>query len=94
MTKSRSSVMMFIIIMAILLAVVVFLAISIWLNRSRNEAGLEVAPEGIVNPVSNLVTVGNEAIALQVDPNQRVQIVEVVNLPPRTDETPEIRRHL
>jgi len=88
MTKSRSSVMLFIIIMAILLAIVVFLAISILLNRSGDEAGLETAPEGQAVPAANMVTVANELITLQVDPNLRVQIVDVVNEAPPVVEQP------
>lgn len=80
MQKLRSSIVLMMIVIAIFLAASVFVAISA--INGRND---EQLPEAAANNFS--VTVGSELIALQVDPNQRLTIVEVpvaepVNSPP------------
>ena len=79
MQKLRSSIILMMIIIALILAAGVFLAINVVQNRN-NEPALE-APANTF-----LVTVGAEQIALQVDPNQRFTIIDT----PVTDNSPRV----
>jgi len=80
MQKLRSSIVLTMIVIAIILAVGVFLAINVVQKRNNSE------PEAAVN--NFLVTVGAEQITLQVDPNQRLTIVETPAT--QTDESPQV----
>ncbi len=71
MQKLRSSIVLMMIAIAIVLAAGVFLAMNVIRGRNNNEQ----APETAVN--NFFVTVGTEQVALQIDPNQRLKIVDV-----------------
>jgi LysM repeat protein len=89
--KSQYPIMLFIFLLAILLAVVVFLGITILRNRTAGDAGVEAAP--LEQPAGNFsVLVNDEPIALQVDPNSRPRIIDVAGEPPRTDEVPVVEQ--
>lgn len=84
MQKLRSSIVLMMIAIAIILAAGVFLTISV--VRGRNN---EAPP---VIPASNfLVNVGAEQISLQVDPNQRLTIIDtpIIDDSPRVDTPPD-----
>lgn len=69
MQKLRSSIVFMMIAIAIILAATVFLAMNV-INGRNNEQ----APDAAAN--NFFVTVGTEQVALQVDPNQRLTILE------------------
>jgi LysM repeat protein len=84
MQKLRSSIVLMMIAIAIILAAGVFLAINVIQNRNR-------AAEPQVPANNFLVTVGTEQIALQVDPNLRPTIIDtqVIDNTPRTEDAPD-----
>jgi LysM repeat protein len=90
--KNQYPILLFIFLLAILLAVVVFLGFTIWRNRTVGGAGLEAAPGGEPAVGDYMVLVNDESIALQVDPNTRPQIVDVASEPPRTEEVPVVEQ--
>lgn len=85
MQKLRSSIVLMMIAIAIILAAGVFLAINAVQNRNKNEAAPEVTAPGF------LITVAGEPINLQVDPNQRPIIIDnpVIDNSPRIEEAPD-----
>lgn len=81
--KLRSSIVLMMILIAIILAIGVFLAMNAVRNRSNND----VVPPDLTT--SNFfVTVGSETVTLPVDPNLRPTIIDnpVVVESPRVDE--------
>jgi LysM repeat protein len=84
MRRTQSSVVMLIIAMAIILAAGVFLVYSALQNRP---ASPEEAVEQVVSDQGNapFVTVADQPIVLQIDPGQRV---EIVNPAPAADQSP------
>lgn len=86
MQKLRSSIVLMMITIAIILAIGVFLAINAVQNRN-SEPQLEIPDTAVDN---FLVTVGTEQIALQIDPNLRPTIIDmqVVDDTPRVEDTP------
>ncbi|MCP4415276.1 MAG: LysM peptidoglycan-binding domain-containing protein [Chloroflexi bacterium] len=77
--KPKKPIVLLMIAIAIILATGVFLTISVIQGRN-GDTELEV-------PANNfLVTVGSEQVSLQVDPNQRFNIVES----PETDNNPRV----
>jgi LysM repeat protein len=85
MQKLRSSIVLMMIAIAIILAAGVFLTMNVINGRNNDEQ----LPEAAAN--NFWVTVGTEQVALQVDPNQRLTIVEVPvaeqNNSPRVEPT-------
>lgn len=89
MRKLQSSIVLMMMLIAIILAVGVFLAINAVRNRSSST-------DEVSNLAANnfLVTVGVETVALQVDPNLRPTIIDnpapvVVEESPRVDQPVE-----
>lgn len=85
-SRPESSIILLIILIAIILAIGVFLFISLLIGRS--EAAAETA---VVPPESQpfLVTVEDQVIALQVDPNQRPVVIPATAVPPPPETQPE-----
>ncbi|MBK8904081.1 MAG: LysM peptidoglycan-binding domain-containing protein [Anaerolineaceae bacterium] len=86
MQKLRSSIILMMMLIAIILAVGVFLAINAVQNRSNNP---ETVPD--LTASNFLVTVSGETVALQVDPNLRPTVIDnpapvVVEESPRVEE--------
>lgn len=81
--KLRSSIVLMMMLIAIILAVGVFLAINAVRNRSNNDV---ITPE--LTTGNYFVTVGSETVTLPVDPNLRPTIIDnpVVVESPRVDE--------
>ncbi|MCA9953309.1 MAG: LysM peptidoglycan-binding domain-containing protein [Ardenticatenaceae bacterium] len=81
--KLRSSIVLMMILIAIILAIGVFLAMNAVRSRSSNDV---VTPE--LTASNFFVTVGSETVALPVDPNLRPTIIDlpVVEESPRVDE--------
>ena len=81
--KLRSSIVLMMILIAIILAIGVFLAMNAVRSRSSNDV---VTPE--LTASNFFVTVGSETVALPVDPNLRPTIIDlpVVEESPRADE--------
>lgn len=81
--KLRSSIVLMMILIAIILAIGVFLAMNAVRNRSNNDV---VTPD--LTTSNFFVTVGSETVTLPVDPNLRPTIIDnpVVVESPRVDE--------
>ena len=81
--KLRSSIVLMMILIAIILAIGVFLAMNAVRSRSSNDV---VTPE--LTTSNFFVTVGSETVALPVDPNLRPTIIDLplVEESPRVDE--------
>ena len=81
--KLRSSIVLMMILIAIILAIGVFLAMNAVRSRSSNDV---VTPE--LTASNFFVTVGSETVALPVDPNLRPTIIDlpVVEESPRAAE--------
>ena len=81
--KLRSSIVLMMILIAIILAIGVFLAMNAVRSRSSNDV---VTPE--LTASNFFVTVGSETVALPVDPNLRPTIIDLplVEESPRVDE--------
>lgn len=87
MRRPESSILLLMILMAIILAIGIFLAISILLDRpAAGEATTAVSQE---LPPPNTVSVEGETVTLQIDPAQRPQIIIVPTAtpPPAVQET-------
>ncbi|MCP4360135.1 MAG: LysM peptidoglycan-binding domain-containing protein [Chloroflexi bacterium] len=89
MKRPESSIVLLMIMMAIVLAIGVFLVVSIVLERPDLDTAVQ-------DPI-HTVTINGETITLQIDPNQRPEIVAETPPPPEaapaeeqaTEPTPE-----
>ncbi len=82
MQKLRFPIVFTMMLIAIILAIGVFLAINAIQNRSSSEGPPELTANNF------LVTVGSETVSLQVDPNTRPTIIDtsVIEESPRVDQ--------
>ena len=82
MQKLRFPIVFTMMLIAIILAIGVFLAINAIQNRSSSEGTPELTANNF------LVTVGSETVSLQVDPNTRPTIIDtsVIEESPRVDQ--------